>query len=262
MSNLQHRGPAPPSEDEHDSANTADGSDATNADATDVNSTDANSVDANSVDANSTDATNIAETSTETSTYSQSQSLWLSHDKGHGKQRNYLLENERIMLNNWLQKIRIYQKATYRANVHYKHWDTILGLTPVILNTAVLLMEGYEFVYTSERIITITTYAIIAIATIVKAIHSFLKLSKQSESMRNVSDKLTQVHLQIQIYLAQRQDPIIPPAKFIEIIYKDITKLMEESANIPISIMSKYQSRLQELDTAIVDLSPQLNHDD
>ena len=182
-------------------------------------------------------------------TINSTYSLWLTKNKG-SESRMYLLDAERIMLNNWLKKTHIYRKATYRANIYYKQWDTFLGIIPIILNAIIILMDSYEFIYTEAKIITIITFAMLAVSTIFSSVHSFLKLSKQGESMRHVSDKLMQVYLQIQIYLAQSTEPLIPPVKFIEIVYKDIVALMEESGNIPIGIMVRYHARLQELDTA------------
>ena len=182
-------------------------------------------------------------------TINSAYSLWLTKNKG-SESRMYLLDTERIMLNNWLKKTHIYRKATYRANIYYKQWDTFLGIIPIILNAIIILMDSYEFIYTEAKIITIITFAALAVSTIFSSVHSFLKLSKQGESMRHVSDKLMQVYLQIQIYLAQSTEPLIPPVKFIEIVYKDIVALMEESGNIPIGIMVRYHARLQELDTA------------
>lgn len=177
------------------------------------------------------------------STYS-TLSLRLGAKSPKDMKRKYLLKREIVLLEQWRSKISIYREATYRANIWYKQWDTALGIIPIILNAVVVMIKGYEFTHVDIEILKYITFAMIAIATIVQTIHSFLKLSKQSENMRHICDKLAGLELTAQIYLAQREQPIIPPVVFIDMMHRDITKLIEEAENIPTVIMSKFYPSL------------------
>jgi hypothetical protein len=172
----------------------------------------------------------------------------LASDSSATSTRMTILPEEIRLLTVWIAYINIYKKATYQSSVWYKQWDTALGILPVIMNAVVILIKGYEFWETESAMLKYASFALILLTTIISAIGSFLKLSAQSENMRHICVKLTDLELVLQIYLAQSSIILVSPVDFIHNVHRDIVTLVKEAGSIPTAVMRLWVGELNALD--------------